>query len=299
MLKSTRNAFSYCFFICSVLNRTTRFAVLCPSEYSLMESHCHRRCCHCGMEDPPLLAKTTTQTITRVPWPLCCVSIRAKHTRVDVNVKSGKERQCRNVPWYLDVFMRLLWPFTILFPSQPKSSAHISRWLLLHTGEAHPRAVPVGMAQLVERCGFESRSHLFSTFVVEWLSWVPSVRTSDSIAVYRVAQENWPTREIATCVPDPRVVRYTVERENREFKKKISFILSKSCIVDEFGYCSSALLEWLTFCQNLLTCYYFLQKKNWISVFWIPLFSGIAVERSLVASSLSGVHCLHGGYWAW
>ncbi len=29
------------------------------------------------------------------------------------------------------------------------------------------------------------------------------------------------------------------------------------------------------FCQNLSTCYFFFEK-NWISIFWIPLFSGIA-----------------------
>ena len=37
-------------------------------------------------------------------------------------------------------------------------------------------------------------------------------------------------------------------------------------------------IEWLSFCQNSWTCHYFLMEKNWISTFWIPLFSGIAHE---------------------
>ena len=36
-------------------------------------------------------------------------------------------------------------------------------------------------------------------------------------------------------------------------------------------------IEWLTFCQKSLTCYYFLWK-NWISIFGFPLFSGYAVS---------------------
>ncbi len=39
-------------------------------------------------------------------------------------------------------------------------------------------------------------------------------------------------------------------------------------------------IEWLSFCQNLWTCYYFLQRKTEFPFFWNSLFSGIARGRT-------------------
>ena len=60
--------------------------------------------------------------------------------------------------------------------------------------------------------------------------------------------------------------------ENREFKKK----KRNSAIKDM--HCQPVLtflwspIEWQTFCQNSLLCYYFLWGRNWISIFWFPYF---------------------------
>ena len=43
-------------------------------------------------------------------------------------------------------------------------------------------------------------------------------------------------------------------------------------------------LESLTFYQNSWKCYYFLQKKNWIFIFWNPLFSGVASNTTNTTS---------------
>ena len=70
--------------------------------------------------------------------------------------------------------------------------------------------------------------------------------------------------------------------KNRELKKmKFSFFPLKTCIVKFWHLCSYIPIEWLTFCQNWLTCYYFLLKKLNFHFFLIPLFLGIATQSVL------------------
>ncbi len=61
-------------------------------------------------------------------------------------------------------------------------------------------------------------------------------------------------------------------------QNEIHFFPSKTCIVDQFWhFCSHLQSKVLTFCQNLLTSYYFLPKKLNFH-FLNPLFSGIALN---------------------
>ncbi len=71
---------------------------------------------------------------------------------------------------------------------------------------------------------------------------------------------------------------------------EIQFFPSKTCIVHEFWhFCSH--LEWITFCQNSWTCFYFLWKKLNFHFVNSP-FSGIAVFLSWQCCCWSWIwHC--------
>ena len=66
--------------------------------------------------------------------------------------------------------------------------------------------------------------------------------------------------------------------QNRDMKKnEIQFFSIKDMHCRQVLTFLWSPIEWLTFCQNSWTCYIIFCRKNWLSIFWNPLFSGIAI----------------------
>ena len=68
---------------------------------------------------------------------------------------------------------------------------------------------------------------------------------------------------------------------------KFSFFCHRHALLTSFDIFVVTYIEWLTFCQNLLTCYYFLWKKLNFH-FFNPLFSGIVPRVGAMQSANTG-----------
>ncbi len=58
-------------------------------------------------------------------------------------------------------------------------------------------------------------------------------------------------------------------------KNEIQFFLSKTCIVNKFWHFCSHLYRVTNLLPKLIDMLLFSAEKNWISIFWVPLFLGI------------------------
>ena len=84
--------------------------------------------------------------------------------------------------------------------------------------------------------------------------------------------------------------------ENREFKKKISFFLSKTCIVESLDICVVS-FRVTNFCQNWSTCYCFLRGKLNFHLSNSPIFGNchvILITNGVAVTLHFGVStCIH------